>query len=202
MSDGPNHEPQETEAQTFSALLRRAQHGDREAGEELYGRFGRYVLATVRRRLLPPLRSRYDSMDLSQSVFAEVLRDLPRFEDRGEPAFMKWLSIKSENKVREKLRKTLGRNGDRQEADLDLVADPTAPGASPASLADARERAERVSERLGELDPTLREIMRLRWEEELLFEEIAVRLGLASAEAVRKRYARTLVRLREGLDEE
>ena len=62
--------------------------------------FGRYVMATIRRRLLPPLRRRYDTMDLSQSVFREVLRDLPRFEDRGEPAFVRWLAIKSENKTR------------------------------------------------------------------------------------------------------
>jgi len=201
----PNNRPsleKDGEARTFSALLRDAQQGDRGASEELYGRFGRYVLATVRRRLLPPLRSRYDSMALSQSVFAEVLRDLPRFEDRGEPAFMRWLAIKSENKVREKLRKTFGRKGDRHESDLDLVADPTAPGASPATLAEAHERAARVAQRLGEFDETLREIVRLRWEEDLPFGEISDRLGLAGSDAVRKRYARTLVRLRAGLDEE
>jgi RNA polymerase sigma factor (sigma-70 family) len=192
----------DSETGTFSALIRAAQQGDPEARERLYSRYGRYVLATIRRTLLPPLRRRYDSMDLSQSVFADVLRELPRFEDRGEPAFMSWIAIKSRNKVNSKLRKTLGRDGDRLEGQLDIIADPTDPGAPPEVVADANEMAARVAQRVGELDETTREIVRLRWEEDLAFDAIATRLGLPSADAVRKRYARTLLKLRKGLAEE
>ena len=188
------------EGAAFSDLLREAQRGDRAAADRLYGRFGRYVLAVVRARLLPPLRRQYDSMDLSQSVFADVLRDLPDFEDRGEPAFLRWLALRSENKVRQKLRKSLGRDGSRIPRDLDLVADPTAPDAPPEVIADANETAARVAERVGDLDDETRDILRLRWEEDLSFQEIADRISASSADAVRKRYARTLARLRAGLD--
>jgi RNA polymerase sigma factor (sigma-70 family) len=200
--DAPYAIADDSDPSSFSELLRAAQSGDREAGELLYARYGRYVLAMVRRLLLPPLRRRYDSMDLSQSVFADVLGELPRFEDRGERAFLGWLAIKSQNKVRQKLRKTLGPEGQRVEADLGAIDDPTAPGGTPPDVADANETAARMAERVGALDETTREIVRLRWEEDLPFADIADRMGLASSEAVRKRYARTLVRLRKGLADE
>ena len=49
------------------------------------------VLARIRDRLTPSLRRRFDTADLGQSVFADVLKDLPEFEgyrvERAEPTF-------------------------------------------------------------------------------------------------------------------
>ena len=194
-----DHDDDETRA--FSELLRAFQRGDRAAGAALYDRFGWYVLEVIRRRLSPPLRSRFDTMDLSQSVFAEVLRDISRFEDHGPGAFARWLEIKSESKVSEKLRQTLGRDGGRKEEDVPDGEEPPALGSGPDEVVAVRERAARVAQRLAALDDVAREIIRLRWEEDLLFEEIATRLKLPSADSVRKRYARILVGLRAGLDD-
>src|SRR5437870_13912762 len=107
--------PRGDEAAEFSAVLVRARDGDAAAVAALFDRYGRVVLGAVRRRLSADLRRRYDSMDLAQSVFADVLRALPRIKDRGEGGFVRLLTLKAENKVRDKLRRHVGRNGRRRE---------------------------------------------------------------------------------------
>ena len=117
----------------FSELLEEAKRGRQHAFSELHRRYQFKVLARVRDRLTPSLRRRYDTLDLSQSVFLEVLRDLPDFENRGERAFRNWLYIKAENKVRTKLRRQLGREGARRETTLEGTSDVLAVEPSAAS---------------------------------------------------------------------
>src|SRR5262245_22536778 len=93
-----------TEMDDFSLLLQRAKHGERDALGELHQRYAPLVLARIRDGFRPDLRRRFDPEDLSQSVAVEVLRDLGRFEDRGEAAFRHWLYIKAESKVAARLR--------------------------------------------------------------------------------------------------
>ncbi len=180
----------------FSKLIVEAKAGEPGALTLLYERYAGPVIGAIRRRLAHPLRQKFDTMDLSQSVFAEVLRDLPRFRDQGEVAFRRWLYLKAETKIGSKLRKHLGRAGCRLERPLDAGRPPPAPGGSPASQAAAEEEAARVQGLVSSLDEDHRKIVLLRLEEELPFADIADRLGLPSPEAARKRYARSIARLR------
>jgi RNA polymerase sigma-70 factor (ECF subfamily) len=184
----------------FSLLLDRAKHGDAGALAELHGRYQPLVLARVRDGLHRGLRRHYDTLDLGQSVVVEVLRDLPDFEDRGEPAFRHWLYIKAENKVRAKLRKHNGRRGTRPpETNLTAASGAAAlddsPG--PATAVDEADAESRLAAILAQLDDAHREVVLLRAAEGLSFHEVAVRLGLPGADAARKRYARALLALRE-----
>jgi RNA polymerase sigma-70 factor (ECF subfamily) len=159
------------------------------------------VLGAVRRRLPPALRRRADSMDVAQSVFEDVLRDLPRFEERGEEAFRHWLYLKTENKIRDAWRRKLGPDGrPREDAMGSNDAEPAARGPGPATEAGEIDEAVRLRRAVAELQPAQREIVTLRDEAGLGFAAIAERLGLPGADAARMRYARALVALRKNWD--
>lgn len=178
----------------FSTLIAAARAGDRAALDQLYRDYAGPVVAAVRRRLSFPLRRQFDTMDLAQSVFLEVLRDLPTFTDMGEPAFRGWLRLKVRSKIGMKLRRHLGEGGARVSAPLKTEA--PSPGRTPSSHAAAEEDRTRMRDLLDSLPEEDRRLLLLRLDSGLKFEEIAARLGLPSAEAARKRYARGLDRIR------
>lgn len=185
---------------SFSDLLARARDGDQDALAEIYERFAGRVTGAVRRRLKLDLRRKYDSTDLVQSVFAEVLKDIPRIEDRGEEAFRNWLYIKTENKVRGKLRRVLGKEGERVERPLDSKSPIAANESGPATRAAGDDENRKARDLLASLDEDGRTVVALRLEQGLSFEEIAQQLNLASADAARKRYARAVGRMRKSAE--
>jgi RNA polymerase sigma-70 factor (ECF subfamily) len=73
-------------AEPLDSLLEQLGGGDAEAVERVFRDYEPYLRMIVRRRLTPPLRSKFDSMDVVQSVWADVLRGLRedgcRFQDR------------------------------------------------------------------------------------------------------------------------
>lgn len=196
-SDQPSGPPA-----SFGELLRRAQSGDSAAFAEIDARHGPAILLRIRDRLPPVLRRHYDSLDLRQSVVAEVLRDIGRFEDRGEEAFRNWLYLKAENKIRSKLRKHLGPAGSRRSESLEPDAEPPSAASSPVTEAGDADEAARVRGVLAALDEEQRQVLAMRTELGLSFAEIAARVGLPSADAARKRYARALLVLRGRLGPE
>ncbi len=176
---------------SFSELLAKARDGCPRATEQLYAIYAKRLFTVVRRRIGSRLRQKFDSGDVIQSVFVEVLRDLPRFEDRGELAFRHWLYIKTENKVRSKYRKYL--RIDETQADGHSLPDSNASPVTRADNADQHGRARAFYDRL---DGASREIVAMRLEREMGFEAIAKALNLASADAARKRYSRAIAKLR------
>jgi RNA polymerase sigma-70 factor (ECF subfamily) len=62
MNDGP-----------LDTLLEKLANGDSEAAERVFRNYEPFLRALVRRKLTPPLRSKLDSMDIVQSVWADVL---------------------------------------------------------------------------------------------------------------------------------
>jgi RNA polymerase sigma-70 factor (ECF subfamily) len=61
-------------------LLEQLSRGDMAAAGEVFLAFEPYLRKAVRRHLPPPLRGRFDSTDILQSVWADVLRG---FRDAG-----------------------------------------------------------------------------------------------------------------------
>ena len=181
----------------FTRMLEAAKSGRADAVATIYDRYGGAVMAVVRRRLRGGVRRRYDTMDLAHSVFAEVLRDLPRVKDLGEDAFRHWLYIKAENKVRAKLRRHFDRHGARRETSLGTRDKTAGSSASPLAQAAGAEETTLVRDALASLDKTSRSIVELRHGQGKSFREIAQELGLPSEDAARKRYARCLTRLRD-----
>lgn len=180
----------------FTQILARARRGDRAAVDALWARHQTAVRGLLARRMNPLLRAGYDTDDLAQSVFAEMLRDLPRLEDQGEDKFRHWLYIKAENKVRGKLRKAL--RGSRTRA-LQGVGRTGPQGGTAPDRPEAAEEQVRLQSALETLDETSRAVVRLKHHQGLAYDEIAACLGLASPEAARKRHARALLDLRTAL---
>jgi RNA polymerase sigma-70 factor (ECF subfamily) len=182
----------------FAHLLAAARSGDEDALEALHRRFAPAVLARVRSRLPASMRRWYDTADIGQSVFAEVLRDLARFEDRGERQFRHWLYMKAESKLQAKMRKELGVRGRRWQPLLDDQdgVDALAPDETPSSAVSAEEERVRLARALEALTPEQRSVIHMRAQEGLPFGDIAQRLALPSPDAARVRYARALLALR------
>jgi RNA polymerase sigma factor (sigma-70 family) len=61
------------EAAEFSSLVAGLRAGDPGASDALYRRYGPFIRATVRRQLHPRLRTRFDSLDFVQDVWASFL---------------------------------------------------------------------------------------------------------------------------------
>ncbi len=184
----------------FSPALRRAQEGDEEALDEIYRRYSNAVLARIRGRLRGDMKALYQTTDIAQSVFLEVMKDLEKFEDRGEAAFLGWLRVKCENKIRKKLRKHLDNEGRQREVHVPTGWSPPARnGAGPATAAGDAEHRSLIRARLADLNDDQREVIRLRLEEKMSFREIAEQLSLPSDAAARMRFARAIVELRDRL---
>lgn len=182
----------------FTSLIEDAKKGDPAALSRLYAEYVADALPAVSRRLRGALRRGYDTLDIGHSVFLEVLRDLPRFEDRGEVAFRRWVRIKARSEVDGKLRKLLKPKGGRRELTLLSVAAERArvDGPGPLEQSIHGEAGRSLRRALARLKERQQLVLRLRHEESLSFSEIAVCMEFQSPDAARKHYARALLKLR------
>ena len=141
-------------------LVLRCQTGDEDAYRELVERFNprlRYFL-----RKLVGQTDRAD--DLAQEVWLDVLRQLPRLRDVG--AFKAWLYRIAHGKVMLDWR----RNSRLPPTtpDIEQIVEPTQPDDTAFSAEDAQQ----IHAALDQLEPTHREVLVLRFLEELSYEEI------------------------------
>jgi RNA polymerase sigma factor (sigma-70 family) len=58
---------------SLDTMLEKLSAGDSEAAERIFHDYEPILRAIVRRRLTPPMRAKFDSMDVVQSVWADVL---------------------------------------------------------------------------------------------------------------------------------
>lgn len=92
----------------FPSLMRLVSHGSQEAARELIARYGKHVLRAIRMRLPAQLRSKFDSADFVQAVWASffALPLIPsRFDHPG--ALIGFLMRLASNKVVEVVRQRM-----------------------------------------------------------------------------------------------
>jgi RNA polymerase sigma-70 factor, ECF subfamily len=171
-------------------LVRRIQGGERAAWNELFARYHDQLLLAVRLRLGAGLRRHLESEDIFQSVALEALRDLERFEYRGQGSLERYLTTLVLNKLRDRA-DTFAAAKRAGTVPLDELTAASLAAREPAYHAPAFERLERA---LNSLPPAQRELIVLRKLEGLSGQELAVRLG-TSEEAARKAYSRALAQL-------
>ncbi|HVT27562.1 MAG TPA: sigma-70 family RNA polymerase sigma factor [Lacipirellulaceae bacterium] len=138
-------------------LVLRCQTGDEDAYRELVGRFGPRL-----RYYLRKLVGRVDRADdLAQEVWLDVLRQLPRLRDAG--AFTTWLYRIAHGEAMLDGR----RNGRAPStiADVDCIVDEK-------EYTFLAEDAARIHAALDRLEPVHREVLVLRFLEELSYNEI------------------------------
>ena len=199
----PTDEP--VPAETLE-LVKRAQGGDGPALDALLDRYQGPVRGLVRKRLGTELRRELDSGDLVQEAMVEVLEGLGRFRpDEGERAFVRWLSVLVENRLRELAR--YHRAGKRDAAKRvplerkgpeERPIDPTWDGETPSQEASQREARDLYEQALESLPAAQAELLRLR-NTGASWESIAAQVGAASADAARMSHSRAKVALIKAL---
>lgn len=194
MSDATN--PGAPLGQEFETLLRQAREGDSAALGRLLDGFRFLLLAEANDQLPADLRGKEGPSDLVQQTFLEAHRDFGQFRGDGEAELRRWLlGILRHNgaNLRRKYYDTEKSCVGREEPIGDGPAG-QAPGhtPSPSSLASRQEEEELLRQALARLPELDREVIRLHHEQRCPFRDVANQLGLPSAEAARKRFARAV----------
>jgi RNA polymerase sigma factor (sigma-70 family) len=181
MSDDAQHDD-------FRTLLRRVQQGSGDAARELYDAYSDHVLRGVRSRLWHRVRSKYDSQDFAQQVWASFfdgIDDHPHFESPS--ALVSYLMGMAINKVTDEGRHLLTQKHDIQrEQRIDVAGPvggphPVSRDPTPSAAAAYRELRDRLVDR----QPTkIKSVEELRLSG-LTFEEIAAELDMDESTARR-----------------
>ena len=183
---------------TDSQLVARALEGAPEAYRELVRRFQRPVLSLIQRMLGDP----FEAEDLAQEVFIKAFRHLERFDRRRK--LSSWLFKIAHNTTIDRLRRNRpeivpleASTGDGEETWEVL---PAPEEQAPDRLVERSETAAAVDAALERLRPQYREVLVLRFQHGLAYQEIADVLGLAMGTVkihlhrARKQLAAELVR--------
>lgn len=156
---------------TDEALAVAAQRGSESAFRELVERYHRPVYSLLMRIV----RQSETAEDLAQESFVKAWKALARFDP--ERRFSSWLFKIAHNSALDSLRRqgleTVSLDapiGDSEEAP-EMPADPSAE--NPLARLVARDSGRALEAAIGELRPQYREILLLRFQEGLAYEEIA-----------------------------
>ena len=171
-------------------LLARARDGDRAALDALLARYLPRLRRWASGRLPGFARSLLDTQDLVQETLARVVQGLDRIEVRGPGGFQAYVRQAVLNRIRDEVRWAARRPGPDgvPESIPDLAPSPL----ENAIGADVLERYERALARLDEDD---RQLLHLRLELALDYQEITAMTGRPSRDATRMAIQRALARL-------
>ena len=159
-----------------AALVTRALAGSESAFRDLVLRYQKPVHSLIVRMV----RDRGLAEDLSQEVFIKAYRALGTFDPKRK--FSSWLFKIAHNTAIDQLRRRQIEtvpleNPDAEKADL-LALLPDPEGESPDTRLKRRSLAEAISGAVGQLRVEYREVVVLRFQEGLAYEEIAEITGL------------------------
>jgi RNA polymerase sigma-70 factor (ECF subfamily) len=187
-------------------LVARADRGDDGARQELLGRHRARLRKMVAIRLDRRLAGRVDPSDVVQEVMLEAAQKLPQyFRERPLP-FYPWLRRLAWKRLMKLYeyhlhaqKRAAGREQQRQamladESVLELAGRLVAPGTSPSNFLLRQELCNRVQAALATLPEVDREVLVLRFLEQLSTVEMAAILGITEG-AVKTRQTRALARL-------
>lgn len=142
------------ESTQFAGLMERVGRGDQQAAWELLEAYGSHLQRYVRRSLSREMRTRFDSIDFVQVVWASFFREPSKLRRIHSPAeLMAYLAALARNKVvTEVRREVLSQKRDmRREIRLDAVHDKdqhdlASRDPTPSAVAMFRERWDRLVE--------------------------------------------------------
>lgn len=194
----------------FERLCGAAREGSTTALGELLENCRNYLLLVANLALKPGLQAKVGASDLVQETFVEAQRAFSRFEGASEEELLRWLRRILENKVGNTLKhyyRAARRDVNREVVDQQptgafrAVDMPDFKLVSPSGALQFKEDWEACHRTLALLQPEQQDVIRLRVNEELTFEDIGFRMN-RSAEAARKLFARAVFRLQNLLESE
>jgi len=190
------------EANAFQEFIRRIRGGDEEAAVELVRTYEPAIRRAARVRLVDTrLQRLFDSMDISQSVFASffVRAALGQYDLEKPEQLLKLLVAMSRKKLVDHARQQgAARRDFRREEGSKAVNHLTSPDHDPAKQATARDLLQQCRARLSQKERDLAD----RRAQGQGWEQIAAEVG-GTPDARRKELARALDRIEQelGLDE-
>jgi RNA polymerase sigma-70 factor (ECF subfamily) len=165
----------------------------------------RYLLEIANRELDRALQAKGGASDIVQQTFMEAQRDFPRFGGDSEEELRAWLRqmlLHNLGKFARQYRGTQKRRVGREVAlnvggtSADNNAQLAASTPSPSGQAMEQEQARALEAAMLRLPDDYRQVIRLRYQDELSFEEIGRQLN-RSAGAARKLWVRAVERLQQ-----
>ena len=187
-------------------LVRRAGAGDKAAIEQLLATYRTRLRKMVAVRMDPRLLARLDPSDVVQEALITAARKLPEYLRERPLPFYPWLRQVAWNRLVDlhrrhlqarKRRATSEERGDMglpDQSAMQLAGRLLSTGTSPSGRLMREERRERVRAALTQLPPHDREVLVLRYLEQLSIGEIAAVLKVTEG-AVNMRQVRALERL-------
>jgi RNA polymerase sigma factor (sigma-70 family) len=150
------------EPNEFANLLVACQNGDENAFAQLVRRYRHHVRVAVRSRLSGPLRTRFDSHDFTQDVWASFFRhSINQLQLPDENALIAYLSQIARWKVGEEYRhQNTMKIGIGRDLPLDDVGEQQAPVPTPSAEVIALDKWESLTDGLTERDKKM--LMMLR----------------------------------------
>lgn len=187
------------EEESTRGLLLRLRAGDRDAADALFAEHGARLARAVRAKLSPAHR-RFDVDELVQETFRKALPLIPRFEWRGQGAFLAWLLQIALHTFEDWLRREHGRpptvsfaagasgEGSRSEWH------PVDAGSSPSARLARAEEESLLDRALDQLDEADRDLVIRRAILGQDYASLAALLGIPEA-SVRMRMSRAIAAL-------
>jgi len=186
-------------------LLAAARAGSPEALGQVLESFRAYLLLVADRELDPEVRAKGGASDLVQDTFLEAQRDFERFQGTSAEELRAWLRRVLLNNVanftrqfRQRAKRDVGREvsleagGSSHERGAGLAADTV----SPSDAALAQEQAQALARAMERLPEDYRQVLALRHEEQLTFEQIGQKME-RTANAARMLWLRAVERLQK-----
>jgi RNA polymerase sigma-70 factor (ECF subfamily) len=177
----------------FQKLLQEIQGGSDEAVQELLEVYGKAILFVIRTRLHRRLRSKFDSTDFLQDVWASFYRSPPPAAAFGGPeALVRYLTMLARNKVVDAVRRRAAdpTHDVRHKGRRDPLATASAREPTPSQVFVAKEQWERATRGRTKLQVTILKMLR----DGHSHPEIAEALGLSE-----KMVQRLVRKVSEGL---
>ncbi|MBN1641561.1 MAG: RNA polymerase sigma factor [Anaerolineae bacterium] len=176
-------------------LIRRYQAGQRDLFDALFDRYKDYVYRVA----FSMTRHVQESEEVVQETFLDVLRALPRYEVGGAARFETWLYRVTVNRCKMRWRRKQLPTVDWDEVGEQLAEIPEhRPDGNPEAVVRQGEERRAMWEAVGRLQALYREVIVLRYGEDLSYAEIAARLEI-SIGTVKSRLNTAHRRLQEAL---
>lgn len=187
-------------------LLEQLAAGDPQAADALLVRHRDRLKKMVSCRMDPRLAARVSPSDVVQETMITAARDLDSYAQERPMPFYPWLRRLAWNRLMDLQRRHLYRHKravsrEEQAAPMtdqslfELAKRLVGHGPSPSRAAVARETRERLRAALDELEPTQREVLLLKYVEDMTLAEAAAVLDI-TVDAAKMRHLRAVQRLR------
>jgi RNA polymerase sigma-70 factor (ECF subfamily) len=185
-----------------------AQAGSQQALGKLLDACRGYLLVIAGQELDPALRAKGGASDLVQETLLEACRDFQHFRGNSEQELFAWLRRLLLNNLSNFTRRYRDTAKRRAGAEIPLQGSASSSGEgvgladaqkTPSRQAIADEQARSLQRALERLPADYRQVILLRYQDELPFEEIG-RLMERSSNAAEKLWLRAIERLRQELE--